>query len=268
MKRYLILLLTVVWLALPSSAPAIEGLPGSTWGNIYEEFPHPGGNDTILNGWVRQGVAWKRWDMGGDTTLVLDTYATVRYYWDSRGFDWFNDFGPGGGVSLDLSAPSGPSISGGAEYIYQMNYTSGTQQPYTNLFLNWYHWWDIRENNFPGSTWGDLLWKIPTHHGENDVLLEGWIKQGIVLKRWQAGSQTFVLDPYVTARYRYDSLGLDWNNYIGPGGGIALEMESSNGPLLSWGVEYDYQKNISGGSNVNRIEAYMRWYAWWDLKKK
>jgi len=266
MKYYLILLLTVVWLAFPSPAPAIEGLPGSTWGTIYEDLPHPGTNDTILNGWVRQGIAWKKWGEG-DTKLVLDTYGTVRYYWDSRRFDWYSDIGPGGGVSLDLSTPHGPLISLGAEYIYQINYVSHTNQPYTNLYLNWYHWWNIRENSFPGSTWGDMQVKIP-NHDSSDYLLEGWVKQGIVLKRWNTGGQTFVVDPYVTVRYKYDTLGLNWNNYVGPGAGIALEMESSNGPLVSWGVEYDYERNFRSNTNITRVEAYMRWYAWWDLKKK
>jgi hypothetical protein len=266
MKRHLIFSLTVLWLAFPSAALAIDGFPGSTWGEFHFESLHPGSDDVIADGWVRQGIGWKRWDEG-KANLLLDTYVTTRYYWDTRGFDWYNYFGPGCGISLDLSAPNGPAISLGVEYIYQINYHSGTDRPYTALFSNWYHWWDIPEKNYPGSTWGDLRWEVP-ERGRSNFILEGWIRQGVVMKRWKKGSQTFVIDPYVVFRYKYDSLGLNWNNYVGPGGGIALDMGSSKGPLLSLGADYDWENDWKSGQDVSRIEIYLRWYAWWDLKKK
>jgi len=268
MKRFIIVLLAVLWLVLPSPASAIDGFPGSTWGDLHWESPHPGENDVVLSGWVRQGIGWKRWEIGGDMSLTLDTYATVRYYADTHGFDWFNYFGPGGGVSLDLSAPHGPSVSAGAEYIHQMNFRSSTERPYAALYLNWYHWWDLHEKDYPGATWGDLRWEVPTNGGNDNLILEGWVKQGIVLKRWETGSTTYFIDPYVRVRYKYDSLGQNWNNYIGPGAGIALEIEKPDGPLVSFGAEYGWERDWKSGNDVNRIEVYMRWYAWWDLKKK
>ncbi len=267
MRRSFILFLTIMLLAVPSVVFAIEGLPGSTWGDFHFESLHPGPDDAILDGWVRQGIGWKRWKEG-KISLLLDTYVTARYYMDSRGFNWYNYFGPGGGVSVDLSAPNAPAVSLGAEYIYQINYNSGTDRPYTALFSNWYHWWDIRGKGYPGSTWGDLRWEIPDKGGSRDLILEGWVRQGVVLKRWNEGNQTFVLDPYLRAKYKYDDLGLNYNNYVGPGAGIALDMERSKGPLLSLGVEYGWEKDWRSGTSVNRVEVYLRWYGWWDLKKK
>lgn len=267
MNRLIIIFLAILWLALPSVVGAIEGFPGSTWGDIYGEFPHPGDDNAILEGWVRQGVAWKRWERG-PVSLLLNTYVTARYKWDSKGFEWNNYLGPGVGASIDMYVPDGPQISWGVEHIYQMNYRSANSTPYTALFMNWYHWWDIQKKKYPGSTWGDVRWEVP-NSGDSNLILEGWIRQGIALKRWEKGSTTFVLNPFLTVRYKMDDQHLDWNNYIGPGGGIAIDMESPKGPLVSWGVEYTWEKRLRSGSEDNhRVDVFMRWYAWWDLKKK
>jgi hypothetical protein len=265
MKRLVVIFLSIVWLALPPAAPAIEGLPGSTWGEFHEELPHPGDSDAIFEGWIRQGVAWKRWERGRKSFL-LNTYLTARYKWDSRGFEWNNYLGPGVGVSVDMYAPGGPSISWGVEHIYEMDYRSANSQPYTALFTNWYHWWDLREKNYPGSTWGDLRWQVP-NSGSGNVILDSWIRQGIVLKRWERGRNTFVLDPFLRLRFKCDSEGLDWNNYVGPGAGIAVDMDSAKGPVMSWGIEYGWEKNLRSGGDIHRVNIFMRWYAWWDLKK-
>jgi hypothetical protein len=266
MKRLILFFLIAVCLGFPSVAPAIEGFPGSTWGELYQEFPHPGASDAVLQGWIRQGVGWKRWKTG-ETSFLLDTYVTARYAWDSRGFTWYNYLGPGVGVSLDMYSPTGPLISWGAEHIYEMDYRAASPAPYTALFTNWYHWWDLKKNKYPGSTWGDLRWEIP-NTGYSDVILDGWIRQGVVLKRWESGRNTFVLNPFLRVRYKWDSRGYEWNNYVGPGAGIAVDMESAKGPYLSWGVEYGWEKNLHSGDDIHRVEIFMRWYAWWDLKKK
>jgi hypothetical protein len=59
MKRYIAVIFAIICLALPSVGQALEGLPGSTWGDLHWEIPDSGDSNVILEGWVRQGIAWK-----------------------------------------------------------------------------------------------------------------------------------------------------------------------------------------------------------------
>ncbi|NJD55318.1 MAG: hypothetical protein FIA94_02815 [Nitrospirae bacterium] len=266
MKRYIIVLLIVACFVLPSFAHAIESLPGSTWGDLHAEFPDSGGSNAILEGWIRQGIGWKKWEKGS-TSFLLNTYLTARYKWDSEGLDWNNYIGPGFGAAIEMSNPHGPLVSWGAEYIHEYDYRSNDENPYTALYMNWYHWWDLEGTKYPGSTWGDLRYEIP-NGGDSNLILEGWIRQGITWKRWEREGRTYILNPYLKVKYKWDSEGLDWNNYISPGAGVALDMESPKGPLLSWGVEYSWENDFRSGDDVHKVEVFMRWYAWWDLKHK
>jgi hypothetical protein len=266
MKRCIILLFSIVCLTLPSVVHAIEGYPGSAWGDLHWEDSDSGNSNAILEGWVRQGISWKKWQKE-KASFQLTTYITTRYKWDSEGFDWNNYIKPGAGVAVEMYNPSGPLVSWGAEHLYEINYRSGDNEGKTELYMNWYHWWDIHKKGYPGSTWGDLRWEIP-NSGDDNVILDGWIRQGVTVKNWAQGNNTFLLDPYVKIHYKGDSEGLDWNNYIRPGVGIALDMENAKGPLMSWGIEYSWEKNLQTGDDAHRVEVYMRWYAWWDLKHK
>jgi len=266
MRRTVAAVLAAACAASPPAALAIEGLPGSTWGDLHLDVPSSGSADLILEGWIRQGVAWARWG-AGETDFLLQTYATLRYKWDSEGLDWNNYLGPGAGLALDLRAPGGPLVSWGVEYVHQWNDRSGGSQPYTAPFMNWYHWWEIRQRDWPGSTWGDLRWQIP-NSGPSNLILQGWIRQGWVMSWWELGSQTFLLGPYLRLRYNVDSEGLSWNNTLGPGVGLAVDMDRPRGPLLSCGVEYSWEKALRAAGGVHRATVFVRWYAWWDLLGK
>jgi hypothetical protein len=266
MKQQITIAFLVFCLALPSSVRALEGLPGSTWGDFHWELPDDGRDNLILEGWVRQGMAWKKWQKN-TASLLLTTYITARYKWDSRGYDWNNYLGPGIGTALELYNPEGPLLSWGVEHIYQMNYRSGGEDPYTALYMNWYDWWGFTSKEYPGSTWGDLRWEIP-NSGSDNLILEGWVKQGKELSRWKKGGNDFILNPFVKVRFKWDSESLDWNNYIAPGAGISVDMESEKGPLISYGTEYVWEKRFRSGDDVHRIDFFVRWYAWWDLAKK
>lgn len=256
----------IVCITFPSVAYAVDGFPGSTWGELSWEIPDRGKNDAILEGWLRQGIAWKTWRKE-TSSFQLNTYLTVRYKWDSEELDWNNYIGPGAGVAIDMYRPNGPLVSWGLEHTYQMNYRSGDKDPRSALFMNWFHWWDIQKKGYPGAAWGDLRWDVP-NTGKSNVILGGWLRQGITLKHWEKTPNIFTLNPYARVRYKWDSQGLDWNNYVGPGAGISLDMDSDKGPLTSWGVEYNWEKNFQTGDDSYKVILYMRWYAWWDIKKK
>lgn len=105
--------------------------------------------------------------------------------------------------------------------------------------------------------------------GENNLLLNGWIKQGVDWTKW--GNVT--LNTYATLRYQADTEGYDWNNLVGPGVGISLEAFSPRGITGSVGVEYIWDRYLGVDEaspfdvNAHKIVIYVNWYGWWDLKK-
>ena len=115
---------------------------------------------------------------------------------------------------------------------------------------------------FRGSTWGDLRWDLP-EEVDNDLILKGWIRQGV---DWtHVGSAT--LTTYATVRYAWDSRGLDWNNSIGPGVGIALDAWSDKGFAGTLAIEYLVDRFYETDRTEKKVVIYMGWYGMWDLKK-
>jgi hypothetical protein len=121
---------------------------------------------------------------------------------------------------------------------------------------------------FRGSTWGDLRGEMPKE-GDGNLLLNGWIKQGVDWTKW--GNVT--LNTYATLRYQADTEGLDWNNSVGPGFGISLEAYSPRGIVAALGVEYIWDRYLGldepaqFDETVQKFVVYVNWYGWWDLKK-
>jgi hypothetical protein len=117
---------------------------------------------------------------------------------------------------------------------------------------------------FRGSTWGELRYEIPRENGENNLLLDGWIRQGVDLAKW--GNTT--LNTYATLRYRWDTEQTDWHNSLGPGLGIALEAFTAKGLVGSVGAEYIWERFYETGINDEKLILYVGWYGWWDLKSQ
>jgi hypothetical protein len=253
--------------ALLAIAPAAAlDLPGSTWGDVYWELPRPGEDDLVLEGWARQGIAWWR-GPAGPLRLQLQTYATVRYKWDSLGLEWNNYLGPGLGAALDLGLPSLGVATVGVEYVHQWSTRSGVSAPYWAPFLDWYGSWDVAEGHWPGASWGDLRWELP-ESGPDDLVLEGWVRQGRELHRWRRAPYAWVLSAYARVRFKLDSRGLDWNNYAGPGAGLAVDLDGLPGLQPALGLEYAWEKNLASAGATQRIDLVLRWYAWWDLRRR
>lgn len=118
---------------------------------------------------------------------------------------------------------------------------------------------------FSGSTWGELRYEhLARGEGESDLILRGWVKQGVDWARW--GHTT--LNTYLTVRYVWDSEKLDWNNSLGPGAGIEIDTYIPKGPYLSWGVEYLWDRFYRSSETEQKVVVFMNWYGNWDLKKK
>ena len=120
----------------------IEGLRGASWGELSYEIPKEGEENLVLDGWIKQGIDWAKW---GNTSL--NTYAKLRFKWDTEGYDWNNLMGPALGVSLDTFVPSGLSGSLGAEYVWEQRMLDENRfiDQKVVIYVNWYGWWDLKE---------------------------------------------------------------------------------------------------------------------------
>ncbi len=103
-------------------------------------MPKRGADNLILSGWIEQGVTWKRWE-----NIRLDTYATIRYEWDSEELDWNNSFGPGVGIGITFFTPKGDNLKLGLEYIWDRFYKSNRTDKKAVAYMRWYGWWDLKK---------------------------------------------------------------------------------------------------------------------------
>lgn len=136
------ILLLIACLFVPDVVYSIEGFPGSTWGELRWEFPEEeaGQENLILQGWIEQGIDWTKWG-----NLRLNTYATIRYKWDSEELDYNNSIGPGIGIALANIWPKGDHIKIGVEYIWDRFYKSHKTEEKAVIFMKWYGWWDLKK---------------------------------------------------------------------------------------------------------------------------
>jgi hypothetical protein len=144
MKRYslLSLLLSVLCLFVTANAFALDGFPGSSWGELKLETPRravQGEQDLVLQGWIRQGVTLQRW--GGDTQL--NVYGTVRYTWDSQQNTWWNDVAPGLGLAVDTKLGKQFPMTFGVEYVWDRFFVSPHTEEKVIVYMNWFGWWDL-----------------------------------------------------------------------------------------------------------------------------
>ena len=65
---------------------------------------------------------------------------------------------------------------------------------------------------FRGATWGGLQYDMP-RNGDNYLLLQGYVKQGIDWWRYKNAT----LNTYGVLRYKFDSEETPWNNALTPG---------------------------------------------------
>jgi hypothetical protein len=135
------LLLLIFTAAGTGGAHAVPGLRGASWGELRYDIPKEGEENLILDGWIKQGIDWAKW---GNTSI--NTYAKLRFKWDTQGYDWNNLMGPTVGISLDTFVPSGLSGSIGAEYTWENRTLDGSNvmDQKAVIYVNWYGWWDLK----------------------------------------------------------------------------------------------------------------------------
>lgn len=117
---------------------------------------------------------------------------------------------------------------------------------------------------FPGRTWGELKYELPERAGQENVILDGWVEQGVYWFNWD----NLKLNTYAKVRYKWDEKQLDWNNSVGPGAGIALEKLFPKGAYFRGGAEFIWDVLYEAGRTEKKAIIYLNWYGWWDLNKK
>ncbi len=135
-----ITLIGLFLIALSGDALAFVGLRGSTWGDLRQDVPKEGDGNLILQGWFKQGVDWAKW---GNTTL--NTYATLRYRFDTEKYAWNNSIGPGVGISLEAYTSKGLVASWGIEYLWDRFFEADRTEEKVVFYMGWYGWWDLKK---------------------------------------------------------------------------------------------------------------------------
>lgn len=138
----------IVFLWCATTAFAINGYPGSTWGELLWQTPaygpQPNIPDLIGDGWIRQGA-----DVASLDGADLVPYLTLRWTADTRALSWNNTVGPGIGISL-LTAPIGnTSVTFGVENVWNYYYRDWSNPGNSrltdtvNVYMDWYGSWDL-----------------------------------------------------------------------------------------------------------------------------
>jgi hypothetical protein len=118
---------------LTSPAFAIEGLPGSTWGQTsYEKADLSG---PAIQGYVNQGIDWVT--LPGD--LTLNTFVELRYRLRENNKEFFNAHGPVLGVELRRSP-----FHLGVDYYWEQYPELNERSNRLQFYLSWYYDWDLK----------------------------------------------------------------------------------------------------------------------------
>lgn len=116
-----------------TAAFAIEGLPGSTWGQVsYEEADIAGPG---IIGYVNQGVDW----ITLPGALTVNTFAEFRYRFRQDNKEFHNAYGPALGVELHRSL-----WHLGVDYFWEQYPELQERSNRLQLYLRWYQDWDLK----------------------------------------------------------------------------------------------------------------------------
>ena len=133
MSKWFFLGILVLILTAPASSYGEVGYSGASWGEVRHEGGD-GESNTLLYGWVDQGIDWV--ELGG---MKLSTYAILRYSLDTEGLDWNNSLAPGVGVAVRRGA-----VKAGAEVFQERFLESDRTENKAVLYMNWWVGWDLK----------------------------------------------------------------------------------------------------------------------------
>jgi len=129
MKRWIWCFVVGTVLFWTGSAGAIEGLTGSSWGTVIQNF---NGDRFQTLGYLSQGIDW--FEKEG---YRLNTYGALRWRYQSNEGTYFNAYGPALGVSVRKSF-----FRFGAEYYWEMD-EAANHNGRALIYADWYYDWDL-----------------------------------------------------------------------------------------------------------------------------
>jgi hypothetical protein len=255
-------LLCGLLMVVSTPAMGIEGLPGSTWGTITDNFH---GTGTSLGeggmGWINQGIDWFTLPGG----ITFDTYAEYRYRHRVQNKQYYDTQGPALGCEFKLSF-----LRLGMDYYWQKFpfWPGGVQRSNSReYYLAGYYQWDLNKLGsintskivgFPGSIWFNLTEDATGLTGSG---VQGWINQGI---DWTTLPGGIIFNTYVEYRYRQRTKQAQYYDALGPA--VGLDFKKS---VFTLGMDYYWESDpeLQGRRNFGFYELYLTWFIDWDLKK-
>lgn len=116
------------------NALGVQGLPGSTWGQLSRDTDGLTGSGGM--GWINQGIDW--FTLPGN--IVFNTYAEYRYRSRSKEKEYYNTHGPAVGLEFRKGG-----IKLGASYYRERYHTLKETYHTKQLYLTWYYNWDLKK---------------------------------------------------------------------------------------------------------------------------
>jgi len=129
---------SLLTLALFSSAPAwgIEGLPGSTWGQLSYDHDRLVGAGAM--GFINQGIDWVKLPGG----ITLNTFLEFRYRLRNENRDFYNAYGEAVGLELKK-----PPFRLGVDYYWERFPNLGERSNKLQFYLSWFYDWDLMKKH-------------------------------------------------------------------------------------------------------------------------
>jgi hypothetical protein len=243
-----------LFLMVSSPASGIEGLPGSTWGNLSHSVQGLTGSSAM--GWINQGIDWTT--LPGDITF--NTYVEYRYRARTKQKEYYNAQGPAIGLEFKKSY-----FRLGADYYQQRFPKLGETSYNREVYLNGFYDWDLSRPGrslplgivgFPGAVWGNETYFL---NGLTGSGVMGWINQGI---DWITLPGGIIFNTYVEYRYRARTKQREYYDAEGPA--VGLEFKKASFRL---GMDYYWEQfpKLGEGEHSHSLEYYLIWYLDWDL---
>lgn len=242
--------------AVSVSAFEIQGLPGSTWGQITYDNDNLTGSGSMGN--INQGVDWLTLPGG----ITLNTFAEYRYRVRAKNKLYYDTHGPALGIELKKSI-----FQAGFDFYWEYFPELGRTSNNREFFLIGFYDWDLKSSDkprllglnikgFPGSVWGILTYDV---NGLNGSGAQGFVNQGI---NW--GTLPGNIDLITFAEYRYRARTKNQQYYDASGPALGIEFRKS---VFSWGIDYYWERFPGLGEASNKVQFYLTWFYDWDLKK-
>jgi hypothetical protein len=130
-------------LGFETNKPALDGYPGTTWGEIRFPASHTEeeSRSIILEGAVEQGIDWARLT----DNVSFNTFSRLEYKFDTKNLDWNNKVSIAPGAKFKLKIGNKGLVEIGAKYQWEHRFESGKSRSGTVLFLNWNQAWEFGE---------------------------------------------------------------------------------------------------------------------------